>query len=708
MKSKMNRRVDAVKTVRSGGEDVFHVVSLEGGGFVVTPADDQIEPVIAFADEGTLAEDERNPLWALLTSDLPRRLKALRSGQTKPLDPTRLRGRGGLGRRKQPAEEWGELLTNRATAATMSASPSLAQPADVRVDALLQSAWAQSTVAGLPCYNYYTPNGYVCGCVATAGGQLMRYHRHPTAAVSPQTFTCTVDETSVSKTMAGGVYSWDDMPLKPNSSATEAQRQAIGKLCYDVGVASRMQWTNGESGTVDAFLAQSLVNVFGYANAMCEMNQDGAGIGSDKIEDAIYANLDAGYPVLLGILDNSTSGHEIVADGYGLYNGTIYTHLNLGWSGTGNAWYALPSVSAGGYNFTILGSIVYNVFPDRSGELVTGRVLDEDGTPIPGVTVTAAYKTGSWWTQTTVTREAVSNASGIYALVVDSGCSCTVSASKSGFATATATVAVGTSKSTTFVESSMQYYPDSGVVGNRWGNDLTLVDNSKALDSVEIRGPSGIFKGSAATYVCAAKYGSGAVKPVQATWNIASGSNYATVNGTSGRLTAKSTSKDRTVMLSVSYTENGVRKTATKSVSVRKSDPRPANDSFAGAVTISEASGISATVDSTNATDEPDEPLMSFEPSAVGTLWWKWTAPCDGTVSFSANGSDFPSVVGVYAGSSLTALRKVAEGNDTIGFTCSQGSVYAIAVGGCCGDRGNTVLSWRLTPRKPGFLLLLR
>ena len=45
----------------------------------------------------------------------------------------------------------------------------------------------------------------------------------------------------------------------------------------------------------------------------------------------IYANLDAGYPVCLGIR-GSAGGHAIVADGYGYYNGSIYTHLNLGWS----------------------------------------------------------------------------------------------------------------------------------------------------------------------------------------------------------------------------------------------------------------------------------------------------------------------------------------------------------------------------------------
>ena len=477
-RARMNRPVRDVRTFRAGGTEAFHVADFEGGGFAVFPADDEIAPVVAFAEEGTLVEDPCNPLWALLNLDLPQRVKAHRSGRAVAQDPSRRRGRGKRHAAwKKPSVEWTELLADDAR--TLTATPSRSSVPDVRVAGLVQSTWDQSTVSGMYCYNYYTPNHYVCGCVATAGAQLMRYHRHPAGSVTPRTFGCSVNGTAASKTMMGGVYDWDAMPLLPGSDITENQCQAIGKLCYDVGVASCMQWTSGESGTIDIYLTDSLVNVFGYANAKCEMNQSYPGIGSEKIEDAIYANLDARCPVLLGILtdtrENYPAGHEIVADGYGLYNGTIYTHLNLGWSGNNNAWYALPSVLAGGYDFTVLGNIVYNVFPDQTGELVTGRVLDESGDPIPDVTVTATYSKKSGWSQTAVTREAVTDANGVYALHVDSGVSCTVSAVKTGYATATKGISVGTSQTTTFDAASSTYDPTSGVVGNSWGNDLTLV-----------------------------------------------------------------------------------------------------------------------------------------------------------------------------------------------------------------------------------------
>ena len=242
MNARMNRVIRNVRTVKSDGEDAFHVVELEGGGFVVASADDRIEPVVAFAESGTLVEDPRNPLWVMLNLDLPRRRQAHRNGKVSKRDPATLRGRGGRRRWRPPAEEWGDL-----SGTTASVPSSLSQPADIRVSAIVQSTWDQSTVGGKNCYNYYTPNNSVCGCVATAAAQVMRCHRHPSGAVTAKTFVCAVDGVEVSKTMMGGVYAWDDMPLNPDSSITATQCQAIGKICYDAGVATRMSMPSWRS-----------------------------------------------------------------------------------------------------------------------------------------------------------------------------------------------------------------------------------------------------------------------------------------------------------------------------------------------------------------------------------------------------------------------------------------------------------------------------
>lgn len=467
MRSRMNRTVRSVRTIQAEGNDAFHIVDFAGGGFVVMPADDRVEPVVAFSDEGTLVEDAKNPLWALLNLDIPQRVKAHRNGRVAKGNPMKRRGRGHRSRHwREPTVEWREL-TEADDGLQTQKTAELASVSDVRVGALIQSKWDQGTSGSRGCYNYYTPNYYFCGCVATAGAQLMRYHKFPTSSVTAVTKSCWVDSEAMNETMKGGSYDWDNMPLVPASvSLTATQQEAIGKLCYDVGVSTRMNWTSDGSGACDAVLAESLVSVFGYANAKNELS---GSMTEENMENAIYANLDAGCPVLLGIHSSDNVGHEIVADGYGLYNGTVYTHLNLGWSGSYNAWYALPAVSANGYAFTTLSSIVYNVFPDKTGELITGRVLDERDSPIVGAVVKAVN--GS------TTQTAVSGANGIYALHVPSGRTWSLTVTADHCEPATTNVTVGTSSSSTLAALNASTYSwyQNGSIGNSWGNDIVIV-----------------------------------------------------------------------------------------------------------------------------------------------------------------------------------------------------------------------------------------
>ncbi len=57
--------------VRDGGDAaLFHVVSLDNGGFVVTSADTGVEPIIAISDSGELKETRDNHLFAILLADM--------------------------------------------------------------------------------------------------------------------------------------------------------------------------------------------------------------------------------------------------------------------------------------------------------------------------------------------------------------------------------------------------------------------------------------------------------------------------------------------------------------------------------------------------------------------------------------------------------------------------------------------------------------
>ena len=111
---------------------------------------------------------------------------------------------------------------------------------DVRVAPLVKTSWGQGEHLVKGAYNYYTPNYYVCGCVATAGSQIMRYWRFPADAVAAGTFACAVDSIAREFIMKGGTYDWANMPTNyVAGTTTDTEAEAIGKLVFDVGVSLR-------------------------------------------------------------------------------------------------------------------------------------------------------------------------------------------------------------------------------------------------------------------------------------------------------------------------------------------------------------------------------------------------------------------------------------------------------------------------------------
>jgi len=250
----------------------------------------------------------------------------------------------------------------------------------------------------------------------------------------------------------GGPYVWGEMVLHPDSGITEAQRQAIGALCYDAGVSAEMDYSSGGSGASMFDARDRLLDTFGYSNAI---RKYGPAIGA-VLNGMFNPNLDGGYPVVLSVFDaNYTSGHAVVCDGYGYDNLTLYHHIILGWGGSGETkWYTLPEVVW----WDTLGTCVYNIFVSGSGEIISGRVSHPNGVPISDVTVTAQIDEGGTYNTTSDSR-------GIYAFAkVPSNTTFTVSASKAGYYFSSESVSTGTSV-------------DDFLLGNVWGVDFVGVSS---------------------------------------------------------------------------------------------------------------------------------------------------------------------------------------------------------------------------------------
>lgn len=476
--SKLKADVGSVEThTNVSGEHLYYIVHINPKGFIVVSADDLIEPIIGFfPNADSFSPLSSNPLGAMLKYDMPNRMESVRSNSKSLISGKKYRS--DLPKRQKKAnDKWNELLAETPPKDLKATGLPDTSIDDIRVSPFVESRWSQSTEGGEYCYNYYTPNHYVCGCTATAMAQVMRYHQHPHAGVGTPSFSIEVDTIIQSANLrggdgAGGPYAWSDMVLDPTNTITETERQAIGALHYDAGVSVEMSYTSGGSAGSIQYAADRLVDTFGYATTSygAHYDQGWQNMTSSQIEKMINTNLDAGLPVILHI--SGDGGHAILADGYGTNNSTVYHHINMGWAGFDDGWYNIPDIQATNYIFSVVIEVVYNIFKQNDGEIVSGRIVDDDGIPMQGVLVTATDGVATY-TDTTDSR-------GVFALAnVPSATSFIVTSSKAGytFLPAQRNVTTATSANNGY------WLTDWPTSGNVWGIDfIGAIENLGDID----------------------------------------------------------------------------------------------------------------------------------------------------------------------------------------------------------------------------------
>jgi hypothetical protein len=264
MGSPLGHEVEKVETFTDEyGDPTYYVVYLAPSGLIFLPADDLVEPVIGFFSGATSYDPSpTNPLGALTSRDIPGRVVYVRQQEAA------------LGKGERPAaaspmakaqSKWARLLGPAATGESAGPTPGgTSTPpssiSDVRVAPLVQSQWDQGSDCSplLAVWNYYTPpgnpndpNNYVCGCGATGLAQIIRYFQYPTAGIGVKTLRYSVNGSEIQGRTRGGddnggPYVWNNMPPIINcNTVTQSQQQEIGRLTWDVALAS---YTTGRAG----------------------------------------------------------------------------------------------------------------------------------------------------------------------------------------------------------------------------------------------------------------------------------------------------------------------------------------------------------------------------------------------------------------------------------------------------------------------------
>ena len=480
-------RVADVSEFATTNGATFYSVKMTGGGTLFMSSDTDYAPVIAFTSSGEdfSSIDRKSPLWALLNRDLSLKLSAAKAAaNSSPAVKAAAFAASN-------ARLWRELVAEGGKVQPSFADPiKTGNPGDLRVGPLLKTKWSQSTAkGGVACWNYYTPNGpnpdafvagdaknAVCGCVATAMAQIMRYHNYPTQPLEPLSRECFWTEASSMKlTTQGGVYEWDKMTYDPSNAASLSTEScmAIGKLASDAGISVYMQYSRDASGAFAFDISGATKNYWQYGSAVFfhPESMDEVTLANAS-RNALYSNFDAGLPVFMGI-----PGHQIVADGYGWNNETEYVHLNMGWAGQCDFWYNLPDMTAAGAAYSAVDDLVYNVLPDGSGRsaVVSGRTLDEDGNAV-------AESVVELWSSGLLVTQVVSSAQGVWGVAVDAGSYNLIAYSKDGLMIGELpAVTVKAAGTTDITWNSLRTVPTvrSAVnIGNSWGNDITISNPS--------------------------------------------------------------------------------------------------------------------------------------------------------------------------------------------------------------------------------------
>ena len=434
--SGIGRQIMSVGTVTDDlGEPVYYVVYLQPSGFVIVSANDLVEPIIAFSGSGTYDPSSVSPLKSLVTEDLKARNAAVRN----TFVPLSVIPQVAV---SESQKKWNYLINLADVSGggykLMAIDPILDDNlSDIRVPPLAQSKWGQgnyydSNDQPHACYNYCTPqlinnrgsfvegdvDNYPVGCVAVAVAQFVLSQRYPQEPLGPQEFTILVEGQKTECTLHGGdgpdgAYNWDEMVLVPDDETTDQQRRAIGALCFDAAIAVDTEFGRDGSGASLDNAVKALLETFEYDNAVWAENEGGH-VTRKLFLSLFNPNLDAGIPVILGFRNSDYPwyGHAAICDGYGYNLSKLYHHLNMGWEGQEDCWYSLPDIAYPDMvPYDAITQCVYNIFTDCTGEIISGRIIDSNGVPFEGVTVTAQSET------VPNIHATETNSNGIYALI---------------------------------------------------------------------------------------------------------------------------------------------------------------------------------------------------------------------------------------------------------------------------------------------------
>lgn len=202
-------------------------------------------------------------------------------------------------------------------------------------------------------FNSKIPNRPLVGCVGTALAEILKYHQYPVNRPS-----------SLVKEGETATYDWSNMRNDNYRNGYNAvEGDAVGTLVADAAIAIGTDFGMSSSSAFEVKVPSALITMFGYDAGVSY--KKGSEMDRDSWDALIVNEIDENRPVLYCGQDVS-AGHAFVCDGYEMIGPTVYLHINWGWAGGADGFYASDALNptmSKTYNFNNLTTVVYNIKP---------------------------------------------------------------------------------------------------------------------------------------------------------------------------------------------------------------------------------------------------------------------------------------------------------------------------------------------------------
>lgn len=326
--------------VADSGQACFYVFSVHPKGFVIVSADDRMRPILGYSTESNFTAqlpdglrtffDNYKAGFEQMVANQEERTEAARADWTCLAETGRLND----------------------TRITRSVAP------------LLNSIWNQTDL-----YNNMAPEDPTSvysehcksGCVANAMSQVMRFWEWPRHGQGGHGYNADTQYGNYGWQEANfenATYHFELMPDFLDFASPQSEVDATALLEFHAGVSVDMMYGPNASGAYSEDVGPAMLEYFRYSP---DLQYRGMDYNRTAWENDLRSNLDAGMPLYYSS-SGPDGGHAYVLDGYDSNN---LFHLNWGWAGFDNGWYAIDGFYLTFYYFPWYHRAVFNLHPNE-------------------------------------------------------------------------------------------------------------------------------------------------------------------------------------------------------------------------------------------------------------------------------------------------------------------------------------------------------